>query len=138
MLKTILWRSFLVGVVFLGGLVIGGLSGYEYAYWFSIYPTKKAHSERNQAFQYRLEAIESALPCEVTNIAGFSGPYKKDSIIYYLNVQDTDYQVIGLSTDSSGPLVSWSGEGRQPCDEPATSNPSLKREARSAPLLNLH
>jgi hypothetical protein len=129
MLKTLVRRFLLVGLVLLAGLVFGCFIGYEYAYWGNIYPSKNRNAERNNAFYHRLEAIEFSLPCEDLNRVGLSGPMKKDGIIYYVNVQDKSYQVIGLSTDSEGPLISWSGADRQPCEEPASSNLSFKRDA---------
>jgi hypothetical protein len=116
MLRKLMLRIFLFGSIFLAGLILGCFSGYIFAQWSS-YSGKKEWSERNDIFLHRLEAIEGTLSCEDVNKVGLSEPRKQDGIIYYVNVRERDYQVIGFSTDSLGPLVSWSGADRQPCEE---------------------
>lgn len=107
-------RILLFATTLIAGLLVGGWLGYTSAY-FGIESGRDNWSKRDDAFLHRLEAIESTISCEELNKAGLSAPRKAGDIIYYINVQEEDYQVIGLSTDSIGPLVSWTGAGRPAC-----------------------
>lgn len=125
-------RLLIFGAVLLVGIILGCFGGYMYAY-FSLDSSNRKWSERDDAFLHKLEAIEGTISCEDLNKVGLSEPRKKDDVTYYVNVRDKDYQVIGFATDSLGPLISWTGAGRQPCKETSPSNPALKRGAPQTP-----
>lgn len=97
-------------VVFIAGVWLGYIFSY-----FGMESARKEWAERDDAFLHRIEAIEYELPCEKLNNPGLSGPFESDDIIYYIDVREDVYHVIGFSTDEIGPLVSWSGGGRPAC-----------------------
>lgn len=110
-------RFIISSVILLVGLILGFYIGYKFS-CFAFDSCKDKFSERDQAFLHKIEIIESTLSCEELNMAGLSGPHKKDGVIYYVNVRDNDYHVIGFAMDTIGPLASWTGADRQPCAEP--------------------
>jgi hypothetical protein len=102
-----------VGAGVLLAFVLGGISGYVYAF-LSEQSSVERSSNREASCLHRLEEIQANLTCEDLEKIGLAGPRRMGDITFYLDVRDDDYFVIGLASGApDAPLVSWTGANRQ-------------------------